>query len=89
MNTNKKAEKFATVFATVIEGFKIESGIEVPPMKQRYSDVWSKIENSMKVGQSVLFPKQKAAWAFSSWLRRKGIPIVTRQVRGGIRIWKV
>ena len=74
---------------TVVEGYSIESDIEIPPIRQRKSNIWFKIANSMKINQSVFFPEQKDGNAFKAFLHKNDITYTSRSEGEGIRVWKL
>ena len=72
-----------------IDGFRIEEGVEVPAIRQKKSDIWFKIANSIKVNQSVYFPERKEGAAFTSFLHKNDISYTSRSEGEGMRVWKL
>jgi hypothetical protein len=72
---------------------KIEKGVPIPNQGGRGKR--QSIAKSMEVNDSVFFPTPKEGYAFSgahglrAALNRLGMKAVTRQVEGGIRVWRV
>ncbi len=72
-----------------IDGFRIEEGVPVPSIRQRKSNTWHKIAESIKIGQSVPFEDKKDGAAFTSFLHKNGIPYTSRSEGEGMRVWKL
>ena len=90
MSINGEEELEETESGTVeIDGYKIEGGIPIPSIRQRKSHIWHKIEESIKIGQSVFFEDKKEAAAFTSFFHKSGIPYTSRSEGGGVRVWKL
>ena len=84
-----------------MEVFKIEEGVPVPKSgagRPRSLGKYERLVTQMtlttdsKTGSSVLLSGKKArrqSAAMRTAFRNKGYSILTRQVEGGIRVWKV
>lgn len=66
--------------------YVIEDGIPIPATPISYFEILS----SLKIGQSVFFPKRTKANFSHVWerLQKNGHHFITRRMEGGIRIWR-
>lgn len=63
---------------------KIEKGIPVG----RGRGVAREVADKMNVGDSVLFPTRKDAERMRWLLKTAGFGVATRNVEGGVRVWR-
>ncbi len=64
--------------------FKIEKGVPMPTKAGK----WTRLVSAMDIGDSVTVPTGSMATCISQAARAKGYKVISRQVEGGIRVWR-
>ena len=66
---------------------KIEKGIPIPEI--RHTIDFKETIRKMKKGDSFVLPHPKTTKNLYTFAKEFGITVITRSVKGGIRIWRI